>query len=250
MPHPPRAIFAVTGADRLTFLQGLLTQDVLPLAQADGLRYGALLTPQGKYLADMFIVMQGGALYLDMDAQLAPATVQRLNMYRLRADVQIAPSDLPVARGLGAPPQGAWADPRHAALGWRHYGGGVDDAATDWDALRVAHCIPQSGIELLPNDSYILEMGLDRLNGVSFRKGCYVGQEVTARMRHKTELKKGLVRVGIDGAAPVGTPITDGTRTLGTLYTTSDAQALAYLRFDWAEAAMQAGSARLHLLQE
>ena len=105
-------------------------------------------------------------------------------------------------------------------------------------APRVLHIIPESGIELIPNDSYILEAGLDRLNGVSFRKGCYVGQEVTARMRHKTELKKGLVRVQVAGSAPIGTPVMAGERAVGTLFTQSGGYALAHLRYDWAQGDM------------
>jgi folate-binding protein YgfZ len=242
-----RSIFSVTGSDRLTFLQGLLSGDVLGLTQ-DGIVYAALLTPQGKYLADMFVIAQGGALYLDMDASIAAATVQRLNVYRLRADVQIAASDISMSRGVVNPPDGAFADPRHPALGWRHYGAPIAEEAVDWDALRVAHLIPETGIELIANDCYILEAGFDRLNGVSFRKGCYVGQEVTARMRHKTELKKGLVRVAITGAAPLGTPIMAGGRTAGTLFTQSGGFALAHLRLDWAQGEMQAGDARLILV--
>lgn len=241
-----RAIFSVSGADRLTFLQGLLSNDVLALRD-HGITYAALLTPQGKYLADMFVLAQGGALYLDMAASIAPQTVQRLSMYRLRADVQIAPADIAVTRGLGAAPLGAFDDPRHAALGWRHYGAALPTEPVDWDAIRVANIIPATGIELIANESYILEMGLDRLNGVSFRKGCYVGQEVTARMRHKTELKKGLVRVAITGAAPIGTPIMVGDRAAGTLFTQSSGFALAYLRLDWAQGEMQAEDARLTL---
>lgn len=242
-----RSIFSVTGADRLTFLQGLLSGDVLGLTQ-DGIVYAALLTPQGKYLADMFVIAQGSALFLDMDASIAAATVQRLNMYRLRADVQIAPSEISVSRGIDTPPAGAFADPRHPALGWRLYGAPMAEAVIDWDAIRVAHIIPQTGIELIPNDTYILEAGFDRLNGVSFRKGCYVGQEVTARMRHKTDLKKGLVRVAITGAAPVGTTIMAGGRTAGTLFTQSGGFALAHLRLEWAAGEMQAGDARLTLV--
>jgi folate-binding protein YgfZ len=107
-------------------------------------------------------------------------------------------------RGLGDTPDGAFADPRHPALGWRSYGGTGGAPAIDWDAIRVAACVPETGIELIPNDSYILEMGFDRLHGVDHRKGCYVGQEVTARMKHKTELRKGLVTVTVAGQAEPG----------------------------------------------
>ena len=118
--------------------------------------------------------------------------------------------------------------------------------AIDWDAIRVAHAIPESGVELVPDDSFILEMGFERLNGVDFRKGCYVGQEVTARMKHKTELKKGLVTVGIDGSAAVGTEIFSGDKPVGTLFTQSGGKAIAYLRFDRAGPEMTAGDAAVH----
>ena len=165
-------------------------------------------------------------------------------MYRLRADVAIAPVALSVTRGLGAPPEGAFADPRHPALGWRAYGAAGGMASIDWDAIRVAHCIPETGIELIPDETYLLEAGFEALHGVDFRKGCYVGQEVTARMKHKTELRKGLRRVSIDGSAPVGTPILQDDKPAGRLFTQSGGQAIAYLRFDRLEG-LTAGSAKI-----
>lgn len=236
-----RRVFALSGADVLPFLQGLVSNDVLPLAKGPGLVWAALLTPQGKYLADFFVVNTGTALLLDIKEPLAAATIQRLSMYRLRADVQISPADLTVTRGLGAAPAGALSDPRHAGLGWRAYGLAGTAPEIDWDAIRVAHVIPETGIELIPNESYILENGFERLNGVNFRKGCYVGQEVTARMKHKTELRKGLVQVAVEGAAPIGTPITAQGRAVGQLFTQSTGKALAYLRLDQALGPMQAG---------
>ena len=241
---PDRRIYQITGKDALTFLQGMVSNDVLPLARADGIVWAALLTPQGKYLADFFIVAQNGTVMLDIKAGIADATVKRLSMYRLRADVQITASELPVSRGLGDAPAGALADPRHPALGWRLYGTALGAPAIDWDAIRVAHCIPETGIELIPDDSYLLESGFDRLHGVDFRKGCYVGQEVTARMKHKTELKKGLVTVGIDGSATVGTHIMQGDKPAGTLFTQSGGKAIAYLRFDRTEG-LTAGDAKI-----
>jgi len=242
---PDRRIYQITGKDALTFLQGMVSNDVLPLARADGIVWAALLTPQGKYLADFFIVAQNGTVMLDIKASIADATVKRLSMYRLRADVQITASELPVSRGLGDAPAGALADPRHPALGWRLYGTALGAPAIDWDAIRVAHCIPETGIELIPDDSYLLESGFDRLHGVDFRKGCYVGQEVTARMKHKTELKKGLVTVRIEGRATVGTPIMQGDKPAGTLFTQSGGKAIAYLRFDRKDN-LTAGGARIH----
>lgn len=240
-----RSLFALSGADVLPFLQGLVSNDVLPLAKGPGIVWAALLTPQGKYLADFFVVNTGAQLLLDIKTNLAAATVQRLSMYKLRADVQISPCDLSVTRGLDAPPPNALPDPRHPALGWRAYGAEGTAPAIDWDALRVAHIIPESGIELIANDSYILENGFERLNGVNFRKGCYVGQEVTARMKHKTELKKGLVRVRIAGEAAVGAEITLNDRSIGRLFTQSGGKALAHLRLDQPLVEMQVGAARL-----
>jgi folate-binding protein YgfZ len=240
-----RRLVTLTGADALTFLQGLVSNDVRRLDQP-GIVYAALLTPQGKYLADFFVVNTGKALLLDLPEGLADTTLRRLSMYRLRADVQMAPAALAVTRGTGAPPEGALPDPRHPALGWRHYGAPLPEIDVDWDALRVEHMIPETGIELIPDETFILEAGFEALNGVDFRKGCYVGQEVTARMKHKTELRKGLTRLRIEGAAPVGTPILmkDG-REAGTLYTQSGGRALAHMRFDRMDAPLTAGEARL-----
>lgn len=240
-----RTIHEITGSDATDFLQGLVTNDITQLGQ--GLVYAALLTPQGKYLADFFLARRDGAILLDADADLAPGLIQRLTMYKLRADVDIAPSDLQVFRGTGPAPEGALPDPRHPDMGWRLYGEEGGDDGTDFDAIRVAHCIPETGIELTP-DTFILEAGFERLNGVEFRKGCYVGQEVTARMKHKTELRKGLRTVRIKGQAAVGTPITADGKPAGTLFTQSGDRAIAYLRFDRAAGKMQAEEATITLV--
>lgn len=237
-----RAIFRITGPEAEHFLQGLITSDIAGLER--GPVYTALLTPQGKYIADFFLLRQGDAILLDVKQDLADMLLARLNMYKLRADVQIEPTDLKLRRGTGPAPEGAFPDPRHAAMGWRLYGSEAGDDGTDWEALRVAHCIPETGVELTP-DTFILEAGLDRLGGVDFRKGCYVGQEVTARMRHKTELRKGLTIVEIAGEAPVGTPILAGEKEAGTLYTQAGGRAIAHLRFDRARGPMQAGTAQV-----
>lgn len=224
-----RTVLSVTGTDREDFLQGLVSNDVT--RARGGIVYAALLTPQGKYIADFFLIGQDDRILIDVASPLAPSLAQRLSMYRLRADVQIAETGLVVSRGTGTPPAGAYPDPRDPALGWRAYGPDDIGDDTDWTALRVAHLIPESGIELTP-DSYILEAGFDRLHGVDFRKGCYVGQEVTARMRHKTELKKGLVAVAVDGPADPGTEITADGKPAGVLHSRAGDRAIAYLRFD------------------
>ncbi len=245
---PGRVVLEISGADRESFLQGLVSSDVKRLAQ--GAVYAAILTPQGKYLADFLLVPAGDVILLDVAAALADGLEKRLGMYRLRAQVGIRRSELVVTRGLGDPPPGALADPRHPALGWRAYGGPGGPAVVDWDAIRVAHCIPETGIELIPNETYILEAGFERLNGVDFRKGCYVGQEVTARMKHKTDLRKGFVTVAVEGPAAAGTPITAEGREAGRLFTRAGDRAIAWLRFDRAEGALQADDAKVMLLAE
>ena len=242
-----RTILRVSGENPVKFLQGLVSNDLASLS--DGrLVHAALLTPQGKYLADFFVLADGSDALIDVAAPLGDDVLRRLTMYKLRAPISLEKTDLAVRRGTGPAPEGAMADPRHPALGWRLYGADDGDDGTDWDALRVAHCIPETGIELIPGESFILECGFDRLNGVDFRKGCYVGQEVTARMRHKTELRKGLTTVTVEGATPPGTEIAADGKSIGTLYTQSGGQGIAYLRFDRAARAngpMTAGEATL-----
>ena len=237
-----RTLLRLSGPDASEFLQGLVTNDVNKAK--DGLVYAALLTPQGKFIADFFVAADGNALLIDVATSHAPTLAQRLTMYRLRANVQIEESPLMVSRGTGPAPSGSNPDPRHSALGWRLYGTTDQSDDTDWDALRVAFVIPETGIELTP-DTYILEAGFERLNGIDFRKGCYVGQEIAARMKHKTELKKGLAQVFIEGTAPIGADITANGKPVGTLYTQSGQLALAHLRFDRATAEMQSGAATL-----
>jgi folate-binding protein YgfZ len=243
MSQTSRRILRLSGADTRDFLQGLITNDIKRLDS--GLVYAAMLTPQGKYMADFFLKADGEDVLLDVNADQADMLAQRLAMYKLRANVQISPTDLHLHRGIDAPPADALPDPRHSALGWRAYRETPqEDDSTDWAALHVAHMIPQSGVELTP-DSFILEMGFERINGVDFRKGCYVGQEVTARMKHKTELRKGLAKVAVAGEAQTGAPITADGKPAGTLLTRAGTQALAYLRFDRATGEMNAQDATI-----
>lgn len=236
-----RHIFRLTGADTNAFLQGLVTNDVNKLEQ--GLVYAALLTPQGKYMADFFLIADGDAVLLDADAGQADMLRTRLGMYKLRADVTIEDTGLHMHQGLGNAPEDGFADPRHAELGWRAYRdhAQVDDTV-DWTALRVEHLIPETGSELTP-DTFILETCFEAINGVDFRKGCYVGQEVTARMKHKTTLRKGLAQVSVTGDAEAGTEILTNGKPAGRLLSRAGDQAIAYLRFDRAGEPMQAGEA-------
>ena len=234
-----RALLRLSGADCESFLQDLVSNDVT----REGLVYAALLSPQGKYLFDFFVLSNDGTWLIDLALDRAQALAQRLSLYKLRADVTIETSDLKVFQvwesDLGLP------DPRHDALGRRLYAAEAPQmsAFEGWEALRVAHLIPETGIELIADQSFILECDFERLNGVDFKKGCYVGQEVTARMKHKTELRKGLARVSLDGAAEVGTEILANGKVAGTLHSVNGDQGIAYLRFDRATGEMSAGGA-------
>lgn len=248
-----RAVLRITGADARPLLQDLVTNDLTNVGP-DQLVYAALLTPQGKYLFDFFVAGDGDAFLVDVAANRAPALAQRLSMYRLRRDMEIAATDLTVSLCWGGevPPNGqAPRDPRHEALGWRLYGAKIAPTADRcaYDALRVAHMIPETGAELIPDETYILEVGFERLNGVDFRKGCYVGQEVTARMKHKTVLKKGLTRVAIEGMATPGDDITADGKPAGKLHSIAGNQALAHVRFDRATGEMTAGEATLRRIE-
>lgn len=241
-----RTVLSISGADRMGFLQGLVTNDV---AKADGaIIYTALLTPQGKFIADFFVIGEPDRLLIDVAASHAQALGQRLMMYRLRAAIAIDQTDLVVSRGTGKAPQGALQDPRHPELGWRAYGDTDQSDTTDWNALYVEHMIPRTGVELT-DDTYVLEAGFERLGGVDFRKGCFVGQEIVARMKHKTTLKKGIAQVQIDGSASTGDEITRDGKPAGTLYSISGDKGLAFLRFDRATGPMQAGNATLTRLK-
>ena len=267
---PERAVLRMAGADARTVLQGVVTNDVERLAPERAV-YAALLTPQGKYLFDFFLLEDGQDVLIDIAADRAEALAKRLKMYCLRRDARLAPEP-----GLGValvwpgaaeahPPSPSTtpgqtatvvADPRAEDMGWRVYA--ADPAAAlsameaaagtaeGYAARRVALGVPETGIELVPEDSFILEAGFGRLNGVDFRKGCYVGQEVTARMHHKSTLKKRLVPVTVDGEAEPGTPVvTAEGKPAGTLFTQSAGRGLAHLRLDRAEGPLQAGEARV-----
>lgn len=246
---PERRILALEGqrAEQVEFLNGLVSNDVRRV-KPDRPVYAALLTPQGKYLAD-FLIFEGedGNLRLDADAGQIDDLLKRLSLYRLRRPLKLVLE--PETRAAAfwgaeeAPGLPGLKDPRDPALGTRLYGTEAALASAlaaaepgDYDAHRLALGVPASGRDLAPNDSYILEAGFERLQGVDFRKGCYVGQEIVARMKHKTELRKGLARVRVEGAAPEGAPIANAEgKPAGVLRSHKDGIGLADLRFDRAE---------------
>ena len=218
-------------------------------ADLETITYAALLTPQGKYIADFFLVPEAGGDPARRRRGSGAGLLKKLNMYKLRADVAIEKADMYAIRGIDQTQR-----PRAPTKirGTRRWGGGsiprrpATPPSIDWDQIRVTHLIPEVGHELTP-ETYILEAGFERLNGVDFRKGCYVGQEVTARMKHKTELRKGFAGVALDGPAPeAGTKVTteDG-KEVGELTTVAPGRAIAYLRFDRAKGPLLAGDTRV-----
>jgi folate-binding protein YgfZ len=256
-----RGILAVSGPDRRLFLQGLVSNDVEKLA-ANRAIYAALLTAQGKYLHDFIMVEVGEAIWLDAEAARLGDLRRRLAIYRLRAKVEIAERpELAVvalfgegalaALGLAGEPgvvrslDGgvALVDPRLAELGARAIvdrsdlaGLGsqltrVDFAA--YDRHRLALGIPDGSRDLVPDRSILLEAGFDELHGVDWQKGCYVGQELTARTKYRGLIKKRLFPVHIDGPAPMpGTMVTAEGRDAGEIRSSRDGQGLALLRLD------------------
>jgi folate-binding protein YgfZ len=240
-PEQQRGIIQITGSDRLSFLQNLITNET----SAMGLHYAALLNPQGKYIADFFVLVRQNDILVDVAKVLQSALASRLTMYRLRADVKIEMIECDVSCGLGLIPETAFMDPRSTALGWRMYGT-TSSGFIDWQALRVEHIIPETGIELGP-DKFLLEMDFERLNGINFQKGCYVGQEIVARMKHKTVLRKGLKQIKILGSATPGSPILANGKPAGVIYTQHNGRALAYLRFDRVTSQMTAEDAIINL---
>ena len=227
-----RTILRITGTDRHDFLQGLVSNHFG--ADSTGAVYAALLSPQGKYLADFMLSNNGDHVLVDIATALATDFTKRLSMYKLRADVAIEQTDLMLFRGTGDAPEGAHMDPRHNSLGWRLITSETPatPANIDWTERYLAARVPLTGVDLLPNDSYILEMDFERLHGVDFRKGCYVGQEVTARMKHKTELRKGLALLSIEGNVTSGAAIERDGKTIGRIGTVGRSHALAHIRFD------------------
>ncbi|HEY1751226.1 MAG TPA: folate-binding protein [Caulobacteraceae bacterium] len=239
-PLQSRALIAVGGEDWRNFLQGLLTRDVETLAPRT-VRFGALLTPQGRLLFDLFIVGREDGCWLDCLAERRAALLQRLAIYRLRAKVTLAVDEAPVLAAWGAPPPGdGWlADPRLPALGWRGYGaaGAANAEEADYDAHRLALGAPG------PPDwgeeaTYPLEADFDLLNGIDFKKGCFVGQETTSRMKRRGAVKSRMLPIVFDGPAPAaGTEILAGTLRAGEVLSGAAGRAMALVRLDRIEGA-------------
>ena len=233
-----RAVIAVSGPDWRSFLQGLITQDVETLAEGE-LRYAALLTPQGRLLYDLFLFGEADGVRLDAPAPHRDALLAKLKLYRLRAKVEIAATgDVVSALFDGETAPAPWRrDPRLPAFGWRTLGAVCDANAGDYDAHRLRLGAPDLLRDGLSDRDYALEANLDLLNGVDFRKGCFVGQETTSRMKRRSVVKSRLVPLAFDGPPPPpGAEVLAGTLRAGEVRSGSQGRALALLRLDRAAA--------------
>ncbi len=278
-----RGVLSVSGADARAFLQGIVTNDVDRVTPETAI-YAALLTPQGKYLFDFFIAAHGDGLLLDAEAARLPDLAKRLMMYRLRAKAEIADvsADYRVAAifggnaadDLGLPAEtGAarafgdgvvFVEPRLAAAGARAILPGASAetaltaagltaaAADDYDISRLRFALPDGSRDLVVDKATMVESNFEDLNGVDFGKGCYVGQEVTARTKYRGLVRKRLLRVDVDGPLPApGTAITLDGKAAGTMQSGRDSVGIALLRLEHVDQAaasgepLTAGEARL-----
>jgi hypothetical protein len=235
-----RGMIAVRGPDWISFLQGLLTQDVEGLTPGE-LRFGALLTPQGRLLFDLFLVGQKDGCLIDCERTRREALLQRLGGYRLRAKVDLAPDETPVIAAWGEPADGAgWApDPRLPALGRRGYGLDVQSNVheADYDAHRLALGVPGAA-DWGADATYPLEADFDLLHGVDFKKGCFVGQETTSRMKRRGAVRSRMLPIVFDGPAPSpGTDVLAGDLRAGEVLSGGPRRAMALLRLDRIEGA-------------
>lgn len=265
-----RAVIALSGPDRQSFLQGLVSNDVAK-ATAERAIYAAFLTPQGKYLHDIFIAAAGERLLIDCEAARRADLLRRLSMYKLRAKVALGNADeLAVglhfgggaleALALRAEPGLARAegdgtvfvDPRLASLGARAILPPASFPAenakpTDYDQLRLSLGVPDGSRDLPVEKAILLENGFDELNAIDWAKGCYMGQELTARTRYRGLVRKRLMPVAIEGPAPApGTPLLLGDKEAGEMRSASGAIGLALVRLEaLGHGALVAGSAKL-----
>jgi len=244
-PLPSRALIAVSGQDWRSFLQGLITQDVETLAVGEA-RFGALLTPQGRLLYDLFAIGRDDGCWLDVLAEHRAAILQRLMMYRLRAKVELAVDETPVSilfPGGGTSPGGAWApDPRLPALGWRGYGVGAPAGAlaageAERETQKLALGVPGPA-DWGSDKTYPIEANFDLLNGIDFKKGCFVGQETTSRMKRRGQVKNRMLPIAFEGPALApGAEVLAGELRAGVVTSAGAGRAMALLRLDRIEGA-------------
>ena len=263
-----RGVIKVGGEDARSFLNGLVTTDVTLVRPGLG-RFGALLTPQGKIITDFLVTEapagHGGGFLIDAPRALAPGLATKLGFYKLRAKVTVENLTDSLTGSLGVmavwdgepstKPDLTFADPRDDALGWRILipaelaqkvtdliGAELVDSAA-YDAHRIATGVPRGGLDFMYGDAFPHETNMDRLHGVDFDKGCYVGQEVVSRMQHRGTARTRTVRIVLEGAAPeAGAAVLAGDKSVGTMGSSSDGKGLALIRTDRAIDALDAGT--------
>lgn len=251
---PDRGVVKVAGEDARRWLGNLVTIDMGRVAPGAP-RFGALLTPQGKIIADFIVVeadaADGGGFFLDCPRALAPDLVDGLNRYKLRAKVIV--EDISETLGVmavwGGTPKGrfglCYPDPRLAALGWRAmlaphlteqaaaaFGATLTDAEA-YEVHRIAHGVPRGGLDFSYGDAFPHDTDMDQFGGVDFDKGCYIGQEVVSRVEHRGTARSRIMPIAYDDHAPeAGMPITAGGKQVGTLGSTKQGRGLALVRLD------------------
>lgn len=258
---PDRGVIKVAGEDARNFLNGLITTDVDRLKPGLG-RFGALLTPQGKIIVDFLITEapagHGGGFLIDCPKPLAEGLATKLKFYKLRAKVTVENLDLGVLAAWdgqpAAQPDLAFADPRNEALGTRILipedlkqklsdliGAELVDAA-EYEAHRIALGVPRGGLDFMYSDAFPHETNMDRLAGVDFDKGCYVGQEVVSRMQHRGTARTRSVKVLLDDLSPeVGVSVMAGDKQVGTMGSSAQGKGIALVRIDRVADALDAG---------
>lgn len=227
-----RTLIAVSGPDARPFLNGLLTQEVESLVPGET-RFGALLGPQGRILSEMFLFSQPDAILLDLPADQADGLLKRLTIYRLRARVDLTLDPRPVFAGWGDAAMDRAVDPRLPGLGRRWVGKAEPDShEADWRAHSLGLGVHDDADVRFDAD-YPLETNLDLLNGIDFKKGCFVGQEVASRMKRRGKVRSRLVAITFDGPTPAfGAEILNGERRAGEVRRGLDGRAMAMLRLD------------------
>ena len=228
-----RALISVTGEDAKPFLHNLLTQDVETLADGE-LRFGALLSPPGRLLFDLFLLGQADGVLLDVAVERRDGLLQRLSMYKLRAKVAVAADDRPVFAAWPDAPAGFIPDPRTPLIGGRRYGEATPDASeADYDSRRLSIGLPDPTADAPQDKTYPIEADFDLLNGIDFQKGCFVGQETTSRMKRRGTIKNRMLPLDFDGPAPAfGAEVLKGDLRAGEVLSGQDGAAMALLRID------------------
>lgn len=244
-----RGVIRLSGPDSRSLLQGLITNDI-EIVGADTAVYAGLLTPQGKFLFDLIIIADGEDLLLDVEASRKTDLIRRLMMYRLRADVAIIDEAASVwALFDGDAEHGtAYPDPRRKSLHTRIISAdnpapeAEELAYSDYEQCRIQNAVPDSSRDMAVEKYFWLETGAENLNGVSFTKGCFVGQELTARMKHRMSLKKQLIAMQAEGEVQPGESIVnEAGKSAGEVRTVAGPFFMAFIRLEYLDQALNVG---------